>query len=100
MTLGELSDLIRSKNAGPFVLTIDIIFKDRAAYDIATVSKNIGVEKIADIYSICPNTIEYYLLPSINAIKISFPRPCTSGALGDDDVFGGQLHAPIVNLEI
>ena len=26
VTLGELAKLIRSKNAGPFVLTIDVMF--------------------------------------------------------------------------
>src|ERR1700688_396372 len=30
--LAELSSLIRSKNAGPFVLTFDIMFPDEASY--------------------------------------------------------------------
>src|SRR5690349_6456236 len=31
-TLGELAKLVRSKNAGPFWLTIDIMFEDPDAY--------------------------------------------------------------------
>jgi hypothetical protein len=31
-TLGDLAKLVRSKNAGPFWLTIDIMFDDAAAY--------------------------------------------------------------------
>jgi len=31
-TLGDLARLIRSKNAGPFVLTFDIMFDDKADY--------------------------------------------------------------------
>ena len=31
-TLGELAKLVRSKNAGPFWLTIDIMFDDADAY--------------------------------------------------------------------
>lgn len=30
--LAELATLIRSKNAGPFVLTFDILFKDEKKY--------------------------------------------------------------------
>ena len=31
-TLGDLAKLVRSKNAGPFWLTIDIMFDNAAAY--------------------------------------------------------------------
>ena len=31
-TLGDLAKLVRSKNAGPFWLTIDIMFDDAEAY--------------------------------------------------------------------
>ena len=31
-TLGDLAKLVRSKNAGPFWLTIDIMFDDADAY--------------------------------------------------------------------
>ena len=30
--LGDLATLIRSKNAGPFILTFDIMFDDEASY--------------------------------------------------------------------
>jgi hypothetical protein len=34
------------------------------------------------------------------ALKCSFPRPVPSGDFMDPDVFGGQQHAPLVNLEL
>ena len=34
------------------------------------------------------------------ALKASIPRPAISGDLEDSDVFGGQQHAPLVDLEI
>jgi hypothetical protein len=33
--LWEYTKLIRSKNAGPFELTFDIMFKERSGYDLA-----------------------------------------------------------------
>ena len=38
--LHELASLIRSKNAGPFQLTIDIMFDDQATYDAMSVAHN------------------------------------------------------------
>ena len=32
-TIGELAKLVRSKNAGPFVMTIDIMFADEETYN-------------------------------------------------------------------
>ena len=35
-----------------------------------------------------------------NAIKITIPRPIISGDIDDSDVYGGQQHAPLVNLDV
>jgi hypothetical protein len=34
------------------------------------------------------------------ALKASIPRPAPSGDPADTDVFGGQQHGPLVDLEI
>ncbi len=34
------------------------------------------------------------------ALKASIPRPVPSGDIEDTDVFGGQQHGPLVDLEI
>jgi hypothetical protein len=34
------------------------------------------------------------------AIKISFPRPHSSGSKLDSDVYGGQQYAPLLSLEV
>ena len=35
-----------------------------------------------------------------NAIKITIPRPAISGDINDTDVFGGQQHGPLVEIEV
>ena len=35
-----------------------------------------------------------------NAIKITIPRPTISGDVDDTDVFGGQQHGPLVDVEV
>jgi hypothetical protein len=37
---------------------------------------------------------------SARAIKVSFPRPRTSGSPHDSDVFGGQQYAPLLDLVV
>ncbi|MGZ9039111.1 MAG: DUF4387 family protein, partial [Burkholderiales bacterium] len=35
-----------------------------------------------------------------NAIKITIPRPIVSGDVNDTDVYGGQQHGPLVDVEV
>jgi hypothetical protein len=37
---------------------------------------------------------------SARAIKVSFPRPRTSGSPYDSDLFGGQQYAPLLDLVV
>jgi len=43
----DLASVIRSKNAGPFELTFDIIFKDKETYEKVKKTKVITKELIA-----------------------------------------------------
>ncbi len=100
MKLYELSKLIRSKNAGPFTLTIDIMFDDPAAYARVRDSGVLTAESVAAIYRISEDRVSLFAHDAALALKITFPRPVTSGSRGDTDVYGGQFHAPLVELEI
>ena len=50
--LRELAQVIRSKNAGPFELTFDIIFDRKAAYEEVKTSGALTAEKLARLYNI------------------------------------------------
>lgn len=96
----ELARLIRSKNAGPFQLTIDLMFEDRACYDRVRTSGILTVDSVAQIYGVEPSHVRYFEAEVAMALKFSFPRPNVSGSLDDTDLFGGQFHSPLVRLEI
>lgn len=100
MKLHEMAKLIRTKNAGPFMLTIDILFETKEDYDRALLSKKLTRALIAEQYNISEDIVEYYECPLAYAIKFSFPRPNFVGAFEDTDIFGGQYHGPLVNIEI
>jgi Domain of unknown function (DUF4387) len=98
--LYELARLIRSKNAGPFELTIDVMFNDRESYDRVISSQVLSAERMAELYHVDPSIVQLFQADVALAIKISFPRPIASGNLQDTDIFGGQFHSPIVRLDI
>jgi hypothetical protein len=90
-----MSKLIRSKNAGPFELTFDVIFKDRESYEKV---RNAGW--FARTYQLTPEVVQIINYNAASAIKITIPRPVISGDVDDTDVFGGQQHGPLVDLEV
>jgi Domain of unknown function (DUF4387) len=99
-TLGELAKLVRSKNAGPFWLTIDIMFDDREAYRRARDAEIVNRTAIARLYNRATGDVVVVNHDAALAIKVSFPRPTSSGSRYDGDVYGGQQYAPLLRLEI
>lgn len=98
--LGDVAQLIRSKNAGPFHLTFDIMFPDRETYLRARQSKGLTRSSIADLYGIPVDHVEVFPYEPALAIKISIPRKTISCDLGDTDTHGGQQFVPLLDVDV
>jgi len=98
--LWQVTKLIRSKNAGPFELTFDVIFRDRATYETVRDAKIINEKWFAKTYRLPPEAVSVIHYDAANAIKITIPRPVISGDVDDTDVFGGQQYGPLVDLDV
>ena len=98
--LWEVATLIRSKNAGPFELTFDVIFKSRKAYESVRDAGIINQEWFAATYRLQPGVVTIIDYDAANAIKITIPRPVISGDVDDTDVYGGQQYGPLVDLDV
>jgi len=98
--LWRLANLVRSKNAGPFMITVDIMFDDAVQYQRVRNSGVIGKELISRLYGVPMASVVCSEHDAALALKVSFPRTLPSGSVGDTDVFGGQFHGPLVELEI
>lgn len=99
-TLGEIATLVRSKNAGPFWVTIDVFFADEAGYGQGIASSLTDPAAIAARYDIDPAWVRIFRLPQLRAVKISFPRPAVQGSRRDRDMHAGQQYVPLLDLEI
>jgi hypothetical protein len=98
--LGDIALVVRSKNAGPFWITLDIFFRNDA--DFAHV-RNAGVltaEKIGELYCVDAALVKRFELPAIKAMKISMPRPVVAGSFEDRDLHAGQQFVPLALLSI
>jgi len=98
--LTDLAGVIRSKNSGPYELTLDVIFNDRRGYEAVRDGGFINEALICRLYGITPDkVIKIICFDPANAIKATIVRPMCSGDLGETDVYGAQQHAPLLGLE-
>lgn len=99
--LRDLVAVIRSKNAGPFRLTLDILFKDDWTYRQVKASRTITPALIAALYHLGEDQItDFVEFDPGKAIKVTFVRPVGSGAADDTDVYGAQQHAPLLTIQV
>ncbi len=100
MMLADIATLIRSKNAGPFTLTFDIMFSDRDAYERVVRSGALSPEAFATLYRCAVDEVKYYECANALAFKFTIPRPIPQGDPGDGDMHGGQQFAPLMTIAI
>jgi hypothetical protein len=99
-TLEHIARVIRSKNAGPFYLTLDVLFGDLASYERVVRAGAITAEKIAALYRRPVEDVKVYLHPGALAMKVSIVRPVPAGSLTDTDIYGAQQHVLLYDIEI
>ncbi len=100
MTIGQLAEEVRSKNAGPFWTTLDIFLQTDEDYRFLIASNVLTPECIGRLYQVKPAGVQIFYLPGLRAIKISFPRAVTAGSFYDRDQHAGQQHIPLANLSV
>ncbi len=101
VSIRDLCTVIRSKQAGPFRLTLDIVFKTPEIYRRVKASGALTLERIAEMYHMPVDQITDFVFYDPGwALKISMVRPKVAGDPGDGDVYGCQQHAPLLGLRL
>ncbi|MCZ4291519.1 DUF4387 domain-containing protein [Hoeflea alexandrii] len=99
MYLVDAAAVIRSKNAGPYELTLDVIFKTTRWFDHAIETNLLNKELICQLYRVSEDDVLRIVnFRPANAIKVTIVRPIASGAIGETDVYGAQQHAPLLKI--
>src|SRR5574342_1148004 len=100
-TLGDLATFVTSKNAGPFLLTRDVVFPDAASYARFRALGILDRGTVAGLYGIdAADVLDIIEFDPASAIKVTLRRPWGSGAVGESDVYGAQQHVPLMQLAV
>lgn len=99
-TIADLALEVRSKNAGPFWVTMELFMKDADGYRVVADESFVNEQLIADLYRVDESSIQLFRIPELNVVKISFPRRVSQGSLRDRDMHAGQQHVPLAIVEV
>lgn len=99
--LETLARVIRSKNATPFLLTLDIFCESSDSYNRIKQSKALSKERIAEQYHVPLGFVkDIFFIDSALAIKIVLLKKIVSGDPGFCDVYAMQQNIPLMEIEI
>jgi hypothetical protein len=100
LRLWEIASIVRSKNAGPFRVTLDILFSDSETYQRVRDSGAVTRKSVAEAYDIPVDEVSsLFNVDMANAIKVTLRRSA-QGAFGERDMYGCQQHAPLMDLPV
>jgi hypothetical protein len=97
--LEDLCAVLRTKNAGPFLITVDMIFEDPGVYRAVSAGRLITEELVAERYRIpVGDVVRVEYIDALNAVKASYKRRIPAGSAGDPDCYGMNQEAPMLEV--
>jgi hypothetical protein len=100
-TLDELARVIRSKNASPFLVTLDVFFERREEYDRVKCAGVLSAKSVARRYRVPEGRVNgpYYVDQALG-VKLTLLRRHPTHALESSDCYGAQQHLPLASIEV
>lgn len=95
--LGSMVEKVRSKNAGPFWLTIDVFCGNSDVF--ARVSA-LPTARVAALFGVAEATIKRFDIADLNVVKFSVPRPVVQGTRADRDMHGAAWGFLLAEIEM
>lgn len=98
MKLGDTVLKVRSKNAGPFWVTIDIFCHRPDVFQL--VRDNLSSATVAGLYRVPKQLLKRFDIEDLRVVKFSVPRPVVQGSAADRDMHGAQYAALLEEYEL
>jgi len=96
----NVAKVCKSKNAGPFELTIDVVFDTAETFNRVKATGVLCAALFALLYNVPETHVLFTPYDAAFAFKATLPRLVPSGDFGDTDVYGCQQHAPLLNVDL
>jgi hypothetical protein len=98
--VSEVCSHVRSKNAGPFWITLDLWFPDAAAFERHGAAAALQPAAIGRLYGVDPAQVKRFELPDLRVVKISYPRARPQGGAVERDMHGGQQYVRLLDVDL
>ncbi len=99
-TLCDVAELVRSKNAGPFWVTVALFFNGPDLLRRYRDTRSLDSGLFQRLFGANPAQVKRIPVDSLNMIKISYPRPHPQGWKDERDMHSGQLFARLLDVDI
>ncbi|HEY0686565.1 MAG TPA: DUF4387 domain-containing protein [Steroidobacter sp.] len=91
---------VRSKNAGPYWVTVDFFFDGPDSFERFAGSSAIGPAVFAKLYGIDAGMVKQFRVPKLNILKVSYPRITPQGGEVERDMHSGQQFVRLLDIEL
>ena len=98
--LRDVCRYVRSKNAGPFWITVDLFFDGPDSYARHADDPAIGAAAVAQLYGVETEQVKRFRVDDLQVVKLSFPRRQPQGGALERDMHGGQQFVPLLDVEL
>jgi hypothetical protein len=98
--LSEVCSHVRSKNAGPFWITIDLTFPDQASFARYASGVALQPEAIGALFGVDVAQVKRFLVAELSVVKLSYPRRRPQGGVLERDMHGGQQYIRLLDVEM
>ena len=99
--MNELCNIVRTKNAGPFFFTLDIVFRRRDVYEAVTRQGLVTRDMIANAYGVTLEEVAVFeTFDNVMAIKATLRRKIRAASPGDQDVYSMNQEVPALQIRI
>lgn len=99
-TVKDVCRHLRSKAAGPFWVTIDLFFDGPENFARYSDSAALNAENIAKLYGADAKLVKRFAVPSLNTVKISYPRTSSQGGVVERDMHCGQQYVRLLDIAL
>lgn len=98
--LHELASYIRSKNAGPFWVTLDLFFDELENFKRVCAAPQLSERTMAELFGTDAALVKIFKIEALQVIKISYPRPVPQGDKYERDMHSGQQYVQLLDLPV
>lgn len=96
--LADIVTKVRSKNAGPFWLTIDVFCGSAEVF--GRVCNDLSSGSVAKALGCSVDELKRFEVADLNVIKFSLPRPQVQGTIADRDMHGASFANLLAEIDI